>query len=66
MASVAFGAVVLRLMLAAASTLGLDVLAWYGTIAWLAWLLPVGVVSAALAVGKRRATSHKEVMALRA
>ena len=45
---------------------GLDVLAWYGTIAWLAWLLPAGVVSAALAVGKRRATSHKEVMALRA
>jgi len=66
MASVAFGAIVLRLMLAAASPLALDVLAWYGTIAWLAWLLPVGVVSAALAVGKRRATSHKEVMALRA
>ena len=45
MAAVASGAVLLRFMLAAALLAGLDVDIAYDWIAWLSWLLPLGVVA---------------------
>jgi hypothetical protein len=60
MASIAFGAVVLRLMLAALDALGSDVEAWYGVLAWAAWLIPLASVLISSAVGKRASTAHKE------
>lgn len=59
MAATAFGAVVLRLVLAALVWLGEDTSIWYGGAAWAAWLLPIAIVAAALAVGKRAPLAHK-------
>lgn len=59
MAATGFGAVVLRLMLAALAWLGQDPSLWYGAVAWAAWLVPVSAVAASLAVGKRAPPAHK-------
>ena len=59
MAATAFGAVVLRLMLAVLDLAGARTNDWYGIVAWSAWLLPLASVLAAAAIGKRRGRTHK-------